>query len=108
MPLTSTVYFEKNQSDPEDLSLQEDFTEIKRRRISKKRDVMLCQICGHIRKRGEYRQYHNGRSGCTVPMDKRREKCDCKEIVKGRKRDSHYHRCFCPECAPAYDSNESN
>lgn len=77
----------------------------KRRRVEvKQRDPQLCMMCGHIRKQGEYAKYHLTRAGCQTPAEYRREKCDCEEIVKGRKLNlQHYHRCNCQYCIKIYD-----
>lgn len=58
----------------------------------------MCQRCGHVRTRGFYKKLHPGRSGCNVSVQDIRRKCECAELIAGRKRGPHHHPCDCFKC----------
>jgi len=106
-PQPSSTASELNRSRGQETNIDFPQNNPKRRRRDNNALIRLCQICGHIRKKGKYAIYHKSRTGCEVPMEHRRQKCDCEEIVAGRKRDpQHYHRCECPDCNDVYNNNK--
>lgn len=67
----------------------------------KTRTLPVCQICGHMRWSGYFKQFHT-RTACNVPDVDRCSPCFCNIHLNRRKRwKRHYHVCNCPRCTIA-------
>ena len=61
------------------------------------RSPQVCQTCGHMRRKGYFRQYHT--TTCNVSEAERNPPCFCDVFENRRKRQKrHYHICNCPRC----------